>query len=284
MRKLFLLWISVVTYVVTSELVPTPWLKTKDSTNQRIINNQGQNYQDQVIRQYDLFVVATSPSSYSPVSSAQTKRIIQQEVHHAPLLSRSSARWMLVLCAFMYGTTYPLTKLLQESMHPSMVTALRFNIAAVFFVPQLKHVWNHTQLLLCSMELGLWCSIGFISQAMVLSETSASKAAFFGGLSVVMPPLFELIMSLMEKGKSCWLDHSIPTTTTRQLHPQPWYAAANVNLKASATATSSAAASILARVVKSPLITPALALCGAAWLACGGINRSILSYPHILSH
>ena len=353
MRRLVFLWISVYASTFAAERVPsnTPWLKKETTNHQKITSIRVWN-QDAIEPQCDIFVMAGSPSS-SPTRSLQTNQRIQKVVpQHDPLLSRSSARWMLVLCAFMYGTTYPLTKSLQESMHPSMVTALRFNIAAMFFVPQLRHVWNRPMLLWRSMELGLLCSIGFIrsvqdiliqlsiaitamllintssapfiasstpsntphlylissspshinipllivyqstlssliSQAMVLSETSASKAAFFGGLSVVMPPLFELIVVVMENMKKWWwierfLDCLKLSTRQRERQQQLLHAnkakvpTSSSSLKASTASSSSTTTtttvSLLARMLKSPLITPALALCGAAWLACGGTS------------
>ena len=160
MRRLVLLWITVYAGTFAADTGPTSWLKKEITSHQKISSTKVWN-QNPVEPQFDVVVVASSPSS-SPTRSLKLNRNMPQEIPHDPLLSRSTARWMLVLCAFMYGTTYPLTKLLQDSIHPSMVTALRFNIAALFFVPQLKHVWNDPTLLLSSMELGLWCSIGFI--------------------------------------------------------------------------------------------------------------------------
>jgi hypothetical protein len=162
MRRIVFLWISLYASTFAAERSPTPLMKKESSTSHQKITSIRVWNQDPVEPQCDVFVVAVSPSS-SPIRSLQNNQRIQQEIPpHDPLLSRSSARWMLVLCAFMYGTTYPLTKLLQESIHPSMVTALRFNIAALFFLPQLTYVLHHPTLLLRSMELGLWCSIGFI--------------------------------------------------------------------------------------------------------------------------
>ena len=169
MHRLIFLWISVYASTFAAERAPTntPWLKKESTSHQKITSIRVWN-QDPIEPQCNVFIVAASSSS-SPTRSSQTNQKIQKVVSQQdPLLSRSSARWMLVLCAFMYGTTYPLTKSLQESMHPSMVTALRFNIAAMFFVPQLRHVWNHPMLLWSSMELGLWCSIGFIRSVQVI--------------------------------------------------------------------------------------------------------------------
>ena len=158
MRQLLLLSITVFAsiYAATSEQTTTSWLKKKNTVLTASRQSIRKWNHDPVRSQFDVLVVASS----------KAKQIQQQQEHHdGSLLSRSSARWMLVLCAFMYGTTYPLTKLLQESIHPSMVTALRFNIAALFFIPQLPHIVTNQptmELMWRSVELGVWCSIGFI--------------------------------------------------------------------------------------------------------------------------
>jgi len=181
-----------------------------------------------------------------------------------PPLRRSTARLLLAMCAALYGSTYPLTKQLQEAMIPSMVTTLRFALAVLFFLPQMKRVFGDPALLLSTLELGLWSAMGFISQAKVLSKTSASKAAFFGGLSVIMPPLFELVAAIVQKVQA--LAGRTPA------RPRPTAAAA---------AAPGPQLSLLGRAVRLPVITPALALCGAAWLACGGFTCTGLGWDDL---
>ena len=175
-------------------------------------------------------------------------------------LRRSTARLLLATCAALYGSTYPLTKQLQDVMSPSMVTALRFSIAVMFFLPQMARVFGDPALLLSTLELGVWSSMGFISQANVLSKTSASKAAFFGSLSVIMPPLFELVAAVAQR--------------VQALAGRPSAGGATQQPKAAAAPQRS----LLGRVVRLPVITPALALCGAAWLACGGFTCEDLGW------
>ena len=180
-----------------------------------------------------------------------------------PSLQPSTARALLVSCAVLYGSNYPLTKLLQDSLNPSLVTTLRFMIASAFFLPStIDGLRGETRLSVGSIELGIWCSIGFISQAMILTKTSASKAAFFCGLSVLMPPIFHLIessiesMKLMRSGdvKIIQTDEQLPA-----IHKDR-------------------SSSLMYKLCKTPFVKPFLALCGAAILEWGsGMQPAQLS-------
>ena len=164
------------------------------------------------------------------------------------VLKPSTARALLVSCAALYGSNYSLTKLLQDALNPAFVTTFRFLIASAVFLPStIRGLMGGSALALGSMELGVWCSIGFISQAMVLTKTSASKAAFFCGLSVLMPPIFEVVEKLI-----CNVRSGSGVTATKEPAAKP------VIYK-----------SLLHKVSKIPFIQPLLALCGVAVLEWG---------------
>ena len=177
-------------------------------------------------------------------------------------LNPAKARALLVSCAALYGSNYPLTKLLQDALNPAFVTTLRFVIASVFFLPStIRGLSGEANLSLGSIELGIWCSIGFISQAMILTKTSASKAAFFCGLSVLMPPIFALVEDLFSRFSTN------NTPVAKSLKEPP---AASLDKKPSG--------SVLYKLMKSPFIKPFLALCGAAILEWGsGMESAGLS-------
>jgi drug/metabolite transporter (DMT)-like permease len=168
-----------------------------------------------------------------------------------PYLKSSTARALLVSCAALYGSNYPLTKLLQDSLHASFVTALRFVIASLFFIPAtIKGLRGDAELVAGSIELGVWCTIGFISQAIVLTKTSASKASFFCGLGVIMPPIFDWISNLLVKG------------VEEKRSAAPVVAAAGVQ--------KSNLISFVYQLSTSPFVQPVLALSGAAIMEWGG--------------
>mmetsp|Transcript_15463 Transcript_15463/g.14823 ORF Transcript_15463/g.14823 Transcript_15463/m.14823 type:complete len:393 (-) Transcript_15463:146-1324(-) len=168
-----------------------------------------------------------------------------------PYLEASTARILLVSCAALYGSNYPLTKLLQDSLHASFVTALRFVIASLFFIPAtIKGLRGDSGLVVGSIELGIWCTIGFISQAIVLTKTSASKAAFFCGLGVIMPPIFDGISRLLLKEEP----------VKRTAGP---VVALEIEQKINRI-------SFIHQLIKSPFMQPILALSGAAIMEWGG--------------
>ena len=174
-------------------------------------------------------------------------------------LQPSTARALLVSCAALYGSNYPLTKLLQDSLNPAFVTTLRFVIASMFFLPSsIRGMRGESGLSKGSIELGIWCSIGFISQAIILTKTSASKAAFFCGLSVIMPPIFDFFDGFLSKVSSKRIqDEKLATTLSAEV---------------------GRSLSFVYRISRMPLIKPLLALCGAAILEWGsGMEPACLS-------
>ena len=199
----------------------------------------------------------------SITSQKEVSILSQKKETSEPVLSASKARAILVFCAALYGSNYPLTKVLQDSLNPAFVTTLRFAIASLLFLPStFRGLRGEPGLSRGSIELGIWCSIGFISQAMVLTQTSASKAAFFCGLSVLMPPIFELLEPLFSRGNSKQASglKSNPLANTVKVMPQ------------------TSATSLARKFLKIPLIKPFLALCGAAILEWGsGMEPARLS-------
>ena len=169
-------------------------------------------------------------------------------------LQPSTARALLVSCAALYGSNYPLTKLLQDSLNPAFVTTLRFIIASIFFLPSsIRGLRGEIGLSKGSIELGIWCSIGFISQAMILTKTSASKAAFFCGLSVLMPPIFNFIEGLLLRMNSHHIQGEKIATTAADLP----------------AVQKGQSISFVYKISRMPFIKPLLALCGAAVLEWG---------------
>ena len=140
-----------------------------------------------------------------------------------------------------------LTYYSQDKLAPPLVTMFRFLLATIFFIPAFISYFNSKPVdygaFVGSLELGLYCAVGFIAQAQILQYTSASKAAFSCGLGVIMPPLFDLIHSTF-KGKSTIDQHNNArkNKTTMELKD-------------------------------SPFVPPLIALVGAAILELHGLNE-----------
>ena len=110
-------------------------------------------------------------------------------------------------------------------MPPSESTFLRFACAIVPFVPMLldriakleqpngfPDLRSDTTML-PGLEIGAWCALGYVTQAIGLSQTSAAKGAFICSLFMVVTPLCN---GLMGRGVApqAWLAVAIALTGT----------------------------------------------------------------------
>ncbi len=102
----------------------------------------------------------------------------------------------LVGITLVWGTTFVVVKETLEVLPVPLLLALRFSLAAALFA----WVPFHRKALAPAMVLGLLAFAGFGTQTLGLSITSASKAAFITGLSVVLTPMVS----------AAWLRTSIP--------------------------------------------------------------------------
>lgn len=110
-------------------------------------------------------------------------------------------RWIadlgLLITVLVWGTTFALMKDAVEGIHPFNFIFLRFGLAAV--VLALVN-WRHLpkmnlRLLKLGFYLGLALTVGIVFQVSGLAYTTASKAGFITGLSVVIVPIITTIVS-----------------------------------------------------------------------------------------
>ncbi len=102
----------------------------------------------------------------------------------------------LVIITLIWGSTFVIVKETVESVPPSLLLALRFSVAALLF----GWVRPSRAALLPGLVLGMLSFAGFATQTLGLVSTTASKAAFITGLSVILTPLFSAL----------WFQHSVP--------------------------------------------------------------------------
>ncbi len=102
----------------------------------------------------------------------------------------------LVLITFIWGTTFVIVKETVATVSPAPLLALRFSVAALLFA----WVRPSRKALVPGLILGVLSFLGFATQTIGLVSTTASKAAFITGLSVILTPLFSAL----------WFRHSIP--------------------------------------------------------------------------
>lgn len=124
------------------------------------------------------------------------------------------ARLFLILAAALYGTNFTCVKLLDETVPVGISTTLRFALASLATLPWLigKSDSSDNQSLtkeddvadkdamptslaaaIAGLEVGAWNSIAYISQAVGLESSDASKSAFICSLSVVVVPFLDYL-------------------------------------------------------------------------------------------
>ena len=110
--------------------------------------------------------------------------------------ARFVATSTLVLITLIWGSTFVVVKETVATVPPSLLLALRFSVAALLFA----WVRPRRAALRPGLVLGVLAFLGFATQTLGLVSTTASKAAFITGLSVILTPLFSAL----------WFRHSVP--------------------------------------------------------------------------
>ncbi|MFS0863312.1 DMT family transporter [Fredinandcohnia sp. 179-A 10B2 NHS] len=112
----------------------------------------------------------------------------------------------LLFVALIWGSTFVLVQNAISFLEPMTFNGVRFFIAGLFlfiwlilfYREQLKAI--DKKLLLSGFIMGVWLFGGFALQTMGLLYTTSSKAGFITGLSVVLVPIFSLLL-LKQKPK-----------------------------------------------------------------------------------
>lgn len=153
-------------------------------------------------------------------------------------------RNLLFLCSLVYGSSYIITKRIQEVLSSEMINFIRFLVASICFLPKVIQQWSSIsrEIVCIGIELGLWCGLGFTFQTLSLQHTAASKAALFTSLGVVIPPIIDYLVSIFYSTKET-------STTVGNSRKNLFY---------------------LCR--SSPFFSPLLAVIGAAIIEWGGME------------
>lgn len=92
---------------------------------------------------------------------------------------------VLVLITFVWGTTFVVVKEALDVLPVALLLALRFTLSGLLFL----WVPFRREALRPALILGVLNFVGFGTQTLGLATTTASKAAFITGLSVILTPL-----------------------------------------------------------------------------------------------
>lgn len=151
------------------------------------------------------------------------------------------ARFLLLVSAALYGTNFTMVKIMNESIPAEIGTSLRFALGAAATLPWLLRpsstkdsqnakilltddLENQTALgtskqqldkvqerpiiddvvlgsLLAGFEIGIWNTLGYLSQSVGLQTTAASTSAFICALTVVMVPALDFLSGKHIRGR-----------------------------------------------------------------------------------
>lgn len=128
------------------------------------------------------------------------------------------ADFSLILVALVWGATFVLVQNAISFLPPLTFNGVRFfmatlilGIALLLFKKEQLAYFNH-KLMLAGVFMGLWLFLGYATQTMGLLFTTSSKAGFITGLSVVLVPIFSVILLKQRPGMNAILGVFLATT------------------------------------------------------------------------
>ena len=108
-------------------------------------------------------------------------------------------RLTLLLCCVLYGTNFAFGRLLNDSVVPSVVSGLRFSLAALCLSPFLAQI--EKELIKPAILCSLFVALGYVGQSVSLETISAGKSGFICSLAVITCPLLESVFDGRKIGK-----------------------------------------------------------------------------------
>jgi len=117
----------------------------------------------------------------------------------------------LLLATLMWGSTFPLIKLLTHNLTPLAYVSYRSMIASLPLLPFIILIRPSFRLLTAGFSLGLLYFLGLYIQAIGITYTTSSNAAFITSFSVPLVYLLEVIF--LKRKPSAYLTLSVVTAT-----------------------------------------------------------------------
>eukprot|EP00930_Biecheleria_cincta_P098854 TRINITY_DN90504_c0_g1_i1.p1 TRINITY_DN90504_c0_g1~~TRINITY_DN90504_c0_g1_i1.p1 ORF type:complete len:489 (+),score=106.35 TRINITY_DN90504_c0_g1_i1:69-1469(+) len=139
--------------------------------------------------------LAALAGAEAPAEEAELVRPAAAEAEEIPHWLPRAA---LLLFALFCSTNFTLIKVLEAQHSEAAVQAVRFCGALLPFLPLIsKH--SSKQSIVSGVEIGLWCAVGYFTQAMGLPHTEASKGAFLCSLTMLVVPMVKFLQGQQVK-------------------------------------------------------------------------------------
>ncbi|XVF43617.1 hypothetical protein PTKIN_Ptkin02bG0054600 [Pterospermum kingtungense] len=98
---------------------------------------------------------------------------------------------LLNVITLIYASNIPVVKEVEAIMDPSAFTVVRFMVSAIPFIPFVVRAQGDVYIRNAGMELGLWVSLGYLTQALGLLTSDAGRASFISMFTVIVVPLLD---------------------------------------------------------------------------------------------
>lgn len=89
-----------------------------------------------------------------------------------------------LLSYFLPASDIPVLKEVEALTEPAVFNMVRFVVAAIPFVPFAVRAFGDRRVRYAGLELGVWVSLGYLSQAIGLLSSDAGRASFITAITV----------------------------------------------------------------------------------------------------
>lgn len=115
---------------------------------------------------------------------------------------------LLNVMTLIMSTNFVVVKDAQTTIDPFSFSAARFVVAAIPFLPFITKTRPDRQTMIAGLEIGLWSTLGYLTQGLGLLTTDASRVSFLSALTVILVPF---IVGISGKGvsKLAWVSAGI---------------------------------------------------------------------------
>lgn len=107
-------------------------------------------------------------------------------------------RALLLICSVLYGTNFPLGRLMNDAMPASAATSSRMVLASIALSPFLFQL--KPSLRKSAAICGTFTALGYISQSIALVDTPAATVSFLGALVVIVCPALAVAVDKKKLG------------------------------------------------------------------------------------